>query len=70
MANSNIDLEGWRREIIPDVIGASLGEVVGEEACDFGTKPRFLKYMNEKAMVQRWEELGNVECEGTSRSSF
>ena len=70
MADSNIGLEGWRREIIPDVIGASLGEVVGEKACDFGAKPHFLKYMDEKAVVQRWEELGNIECEGTSRSFF
>jgi len=61
LAYSNVYLEGGGGEIVPNIIGSSTNEVISEEVDNANIKACLLENASEKAMIQRWEKLGNVK---------
>jgi len=61
LAYTNVHLKNRRGKTIPGITGSSSNKIVGEVVDHFQIKACFLKDMSEKAMIERWEELPDIE---------
>jgi len=61
LAYSNVYLEGGGGEIIPNIIGSSIYEVISKEVDNMNIKACLLENAGEEAMIQRWEKLCDVK---------
>jgi len=61
LAYSNVYLEGGEGEMVPNIIGSSANEVIGEEVDNANVEACLLENTGEEVIIQRWEKLCNVK---------